>query len=770
MNTESNPLHNVGSFGCLDLSERLSKAQRRSPDASNHRKAQKSGGRKSDRGQREHSKIGHSSGSKLTSNDLSGGPRTTVEGLEKDKSGPIPEMYQAALDNRWSQVASRCGTHAAEARYVHKSDGTTALHLAIISRARHAGCYAVTSEFEHQKVRDLWDQGTSDSPAPLSVIRALVSAGPSAARQRCLKMGYTPLAYACLVPPLPSNPADYFSPHPKRGEGRSQSAAKQTESGTRKQGTDEWIAFPQNEKANTRNRVVEAVKELVNTGKRNDAVKLQLEHGAAPNQGTKAPADEEKRLVLLNKIISGIGSLSKLPPDDIFKEAEAVVRALIDDHDLQDTLFILSDGSCLSPLEIHIISYSQQRGSQGGTVGECSSQTTDSCDYNSATKSTNSPTAKFLRPGLNTTAVLRVLLEGDPSLVKPTRFGKKALDLLYRCNSSAILDVLKKQDLRKSSHHKEKKRRQRKRRASTESGEGEDSEQVKESSGASSCESAGSNTSKKSNCSLELGSWWLWKWTILLLKYSSASIKKRGTPFLALHAAANIEGCPLPMLLLSMRAFPQQMLKPGNTTTKKEALGCASLYDVLGCLEQKERKSTETSRRRRSCPSIGSAIIPQEPAMRYDEKDTLLEDSEFLPLHLVCCWGGKKKKERARFSAVDSVLGLAVDTVTASRKAMAISALVQACPESTGALTASGRSPLWCALESRTRWEEGVQKLVEASPTQVTVRHKGSGLYPVMFAASLSEPEKRQRSKGKRKSKRGTEEGRNKQARDDLGI
>lgn len=71
-----------------------------------------------------------------------------------------------------------------DAKTVGDKDGTTALHLAVMSRTNPMMRDGRVGEFK---------------PAPLELIEMLVKACPEAASTRCSRKRYTPLAYACLV-------------------------------------------------------------------------------------------------------------------------------------------------------------------------------------------------------------------------------------------------------------------------------------------------------------------------------------------------------------------------------------------------------------------------------------------------------------------------------------------------------------------------------------------------------------------------------------------
>ncbi|KAL7571965.1 hypothetical protein ACA910_001627 [Epithemia clementina (nom. ined.)] len=91
-------------------------------------------------------------------------------------------LYILARCCDWQAVLEEVKFSPRDAKVVSEKDGTTALHLAVMSRT-------------NPMMRD----GKAGEPAPMEVIEALVQACPEAAIIRCSKKRYTPLCYACLV-------------------------------------------------------------------------------------------------------------------------------------------------------------------------------------------------------------------------------------------------------------------------------------------------------------------------------------------------------------------------------------------------------------------------------------------------------------------------------------------------------------------------------------------------------------------------------------------
>ena len=118
----------------------------------------------------------------------------------------IPLLYQAALIRRWNVVASRAQSHPEEAEYADPSDGLTALHLAVISRTTPTDVSYRRGGKTSARLRDSSGAEVAGTrrikvPAPMNTVRALLVANPDATVARCKSHGYTPLAYACHVPP-----------------------------------------------------------------------------------------------------------------------------------------------------------------------------------------------------------------------------------------------------------------------------------------------------------------------------------------------------------------------------------------------------------------------------------------------------------------------------------------------------------------------------------------------------------------------------------------
>ena len=93
-------------------------------------------------------------------------------------------LYEYARRCNWDKVAEECERFPRDAKCVGEKDGTTALHLAVMSRSNPSLRDSTIGRLR---------------PAPLSLIEQLVIACPEAAIIRCSIKRYTPLIYACLV-------------------------------------------------------------------------------------------------------------------------------------------------------------------------------------------------------------------------------------------------------------------------------------------------------------------------------------------------------------------------------------------------------------------------------------------------------------------------------------------------------------------------------------------------------------------------------------------
>lgn len=108
-----------------------------------------------------------------------------VPGVPQPSVGPKPtKLYDHARRCQWERVLEECSRNHRDASYVCPRDGTTALHLAVMSR-----CNPLLRNGDLKGYK----------PAPRLVVEALLVACPEAAITRCSLKKYTPLTYACLV-------------------------------------------------------------------------------------------------------------------------------------------------------------------------------------------------------------------------------------------------------------------------------------------------------------------------------------------------------------------------------------------------------------------------------------------------------------------------------------------------------------------------------------------------------------------------------------------
>jgi hypothetical protein len=192
-------------------------------------------------------------------------------------------------------------------------------------------------------------------------------------------------------------------------------------------------------------------------------------------------------------------------------DAEAIVRLLI--KYCPECTKVTTSGS-LSALDIHIVSYSQNH--------------QDVVEENPYSGRTN-------------TGVLRTLLEHDPSLARVRIARDKvsgAVELLYRSNANAFLEVVSLDDIKKKT----------KRRSN---GDYDDSKAVIS----------------------EVTKWWVWRWVILLLKYGTLPHKKEERRFYALRNCLCRTSFSYVLLQIAWLSTGD---KPA---TLKALLGCASAIE-----------------------------------------------------------------------------------------------------------------------------------------------------------------------------------------------
>ena len=129
--------------------------------------------------------------------------------------------------------------------------------------------------------------------------------------------------------------------------------------------------------------------------------------------------------------------------------------------------------------------------------------------------------------GRTSTVVVRTLLAEKPFLADARIYKNKIrgpLELLYRCNLDEFKDALE------------------------ESGDEVNAVQISQ-----------RRQQRFSSVTSTLSDWWAWKWALLILKFATITKRKPGTIFSAVHAAAQLVGCPLPILSLAAITFPKQV-------------------------------------------------------------------------------------------------------------------------------------------------------------------------------------------------------------------
>lgn len=182
--------------------------------------------------------------------------------------------------------------------------------------------------------------------------------------------------------------------------------------------------------------------------------------------------------------------------------AAAMVRLFLD-H-VPDSIYLFTkDG--LSPVDIHVVSYSHHH--------------PDKEDKSSL--------------GRSSATVLRALLSHSPELACNRLQGDKItgpIELLYKCNSKAFsqaaLDEIHNVAEEGTVH------------------------------------SEFTLPERRQKVVDEVKRWWIWTWTVLLLRYASDKQRKRGTQFSVVHAAASQVGCPGALIKLALFAFPRQVKLP----------------------------------------------------------------------------------------------------------------------------------------------------------------------------------------------------------------
>lgn len=163
---------------------------------------------------------------------------------------------------------------------------------------------------------------------------------------------------------------------------------------------------------------------------------------------------------------------------------------------------------------------------------------------------------------------------------------------------------------------------------------------------------------------------------ILLLKYLH---HKRGSKFQAVHSASSSPGCPLPLLMLAIRAFPNQI-----------------------------READEHS------------------------------GNGNLPLHMVASWGIKpSRREEQEDSRAPARYAASMDPIAQRTKTMVVSELLTEYPDAARVRNKRGKTPLALLVEAGGTWfNGGVRRMVRAYPEALNIRDRKTGLMPFMAAAA----------------------------------
>lgn len=163
---------------------------------------------------------------------------------------------------------------------------------------------------------------------------------------------------------------------------------------------------------------------------------------------------------------------------------------------------------------------------------------------------------------------------------------------------------------------------------------------------------------------------------ILLLKYLH---HKRGSKFQAVHSASSSPGCPLPLLMLAVRAFPNQI-----------------------------READEHS------------------------------GNGNLPLHMVASWGiPPSKREEKEDARAHGRYIASLDPIAQRTKAMVLSELLTEYPDAAEVRNKRGKTALALLCEAGGTWYNGgVRRLVRVYPEALNMRDRKSGLMPFMAAAA----------------------------------
>lgn len=194
-----------------------------------------------------------------------------------------------------------------------------------------------------------------------------------------------------------------------------------------------------------------------------------------------------------------------------FEDDSEVVRLIVEFH--PQSLQVLSrDG--YSPLELHVMAMSSVK-RKGDAMGIRRQQ-----------KSRDA-----------STSILKALLQEETSAAGLT----KALDVLFECNSFAVLEQVALEEAQASSLRLLARRQARSSGGSVQPARG----------------------------STNFTNFWVWQWALLLFEADYARRYASSTsspPFLVMHAAAQVKDFPIPFMILAMRAHPEQVRQVDERT------------------------------------------------------------------------------------------------------------------------------------------------------------------------------------------------------------
>lgn len=175
-----------------------------------------------------------------------------------------------------------------------------------------------------------------------------------------------------------------------------------------------------------------------------------------------------------------------------------------------------------SPLELHIMAMSRLRRKGDGLGIRRSKKTTKKSDP--------------------TTSILRALLAKESH---STTLIAKSLDTLFECNTLAVLEQVALEDSLASTLRLRARRQARQKLESEHS------------------------SLPPPQGTTNFSNFWVWEWALLLLEAEHVKRNANVTPsppFLAMHTAAQVKDCPIPILTLAMRAHPDQVRKADERT------------------------------------------------------------------------------------------------------------------------------------------------------------------------------------------------------------